>query len=190
MNIAILISGTGSNMVAICQAIDEGRLDAQVKYIVSSNTHAKGIGWAREHGYPLIVFQKEDYARPEQVDATMAAAFAKAEVDYVVMAGYMRKVTPMLLDAFPNRVVNLHPALLPKHPGAHAIQDAYEAGDEVTGITFHFANEEYDEGPIIFQHEVPVVAGESIEQLEARIHEAEHTYYPQVLQRLAEGLDR
>ena len=111
----------------------------------------------------------------------------KLDVDYVVMAGYMRKVTPVLLDAFPNRVVNLHPALLPKHRGAHAIQDAYEAGDEVTGITIHFANEEYDKGPIIFQHEVPVIAGEPIDDLEARIHAAEHEYYPKVLQLLAEG---
>ena len=187
MNIAILISGTGTNMVAIMQAIQAGTLDAHVSYVVSSNTHAKGIEKARAQHVETIVFEPADYEQPERVDARLVEAFEAAGVDYVVMAGYMRKVTPVLLDAYPNRVVNLHPALLPKHPGAHAIADAYEAGDDVTGITIHFANEEYDKGPIIFQHEVPVVAGEGIEQLEERIHAAEHTYYPQVLQLLAEG---
>lgn len=188
MNIAILISGTGSNMKAICAAIDAGELDASVKYVVSSNRRAAGIEWARTRGLPLIVFEPADYDEPEKVDHTMAVAFEQAGVDYVVMAGYMRKVTPVLLDAFPNRVVNLHPALLPKHPGAHAIRDAFEAGDEVTGITFHFANEEYDEGPIISQHEVPVLDGDTLEDLEERIHAAEHEWYPKILQQLADEL--
>lgn len=189
MNIAILISGTGSNMIAICEAIAAGSLDAEVRYIVSSNGHAKGIEWARAHSLPLIVFSPDDYADPESVDATMAVAFEQAGVDLVVMAGYMRKVTPVLLDAFPNRVVNLHPALLPKHPGAHAIQDAWDAGDEVTGITFHYANEEYDEGPIIFQHEVPVAGCATVDELEERIHAAEHEWYPKVLQQIAAELE-
>lgn len=187
MKIAIFISGTGTNMVAIINAIKAGELDAQIELVVSSNTTAKGIARAREEGLETLVLEPADYTHPLDVDARLVKELQKRDVDYVVMAGYMRKVTPVLLDAFPNRVVNLHPALLPKHRGAHAIQDAYEAGDEVTGITIHFANEEYDKGPIIFQHEVPVIAGEPIEDLETRIHEAEHKYYPQVLQSLAEG---
>ena len=187
MNIAVLISGTGTNLVAIMDAIRAGELDARIKLVVASNPRAKGIVRAKAEGLDVAVFVPEDYEHPEQVDAKLVAAFQKSGVDYVVMAGYMRKVTPVLLDAFSNRVVNLHPALLPKHPGAHAIQDAYEAGDEVTGITIHFANEEYDKGPIIFQHEVPVRPGETVDELEARIHDAEHEYYPKVLQLLAEG---
>lgn len=187
MRIAIFISGTGTNMVAIINAIKAGELDAEIELVVSSNTKAKGIARAREEGLETLVLEPADYTYPLDVDARLVKELQKRGVDYVVMAGYMRKVTPVLLDAFPNRVVNLHPALLPRHRGAHAIQDAYDAGDEVTGITIHFANEEYDKGPIIFQHEVPVLPGEPIEDLEARIHEAEHMYYPQVLQSLAEG---
>lgn len=187
MKIAVLISGTGTNMVAIINAINAGELDASIEYVVSSNSHAKGIAKAQEAGIDTVVFEPADYAEPEAVDRKMVELFEARDVEYVVMAGYMRKVTPVLLDAYPNRVVNLHPALLPKHRGAHAIQDAYDAGDDVTGITIHFANEEYDKGPIIFQHEVPIDHDEPADTLEAHIHEAEHTYYPKVLQLIAQG---
>lgn len=187
MKIAVLISGTGTNMVAIINAINAGELDASIEYVVSSNSHAKGIAKAQEAGIDTVVFEPADYAEPEAVDRKMVELFEARDVECVVMAGYMRKVTPVLLDAYPNRVVNLHPALLPKHRGAHAIQDAYDAGDDVTGITIHFANEEYDKGPIIFQHEVPIDHDEPADTLEAHIHEAEHTYYPKVLQLIAQG---
>ena len=187
MKIAVLISGTGTNMVAIINAINAGELDASIEYVVSSNSHAKGIAKAQEAGIDTVVFEPADYADPEAVERKMVELFEARDVEYVVMAGYMRKVTPVLLDAYPNRVVNLHPALLPKHRGAHAIQDAYDAGDDVTGITIHFANEEYDKGPIIFQHEVPIDHDEPADTLEAHIHEAEHTYYPKVLQLIAQG---
>jgi phosphoribosylglycinamide formyltransferase-1 len=187
MKIAVLISGTGTNMVAIINAINGGELDASIEYVVSSNSHAKGIAKAQDAGIDTVVFEPADYADPEAVDRKMVELFEARGVEYVVMAGYMRKVTPVLLDAYPNRVVNLHPALLPKHRGAHAIQDAYDAGDDVTGITIHFANEEYDKGPIIFQHEVPIDKDEPVDVLEAHIHEAEHTYYPKVLQLIAQG---
>lgn len=187
MNLAVFISGTGTNMVAIHKAIENGELDADIKLVVSSNDKAKGIEYARGEGFDVLVFVPSDYDDPEAVDARIVEALNERDIDYVAMAGYMRKVTPVLLDAYPNRVVNLHPALLPAHVGAHAIQDAFEAGDEVTGITIHFANEEYDQGPIIFQHEVPVLPDDTLDDLEARIHEAEHTYYPQVLQRIALG---
>lgn len=187
MKLAVFISGTGTNMVAIHNAIKDGALDATIELIVSSNDYAKGIDYARNEGLDLLVFTPADYDDPEAVDARIVEALEERDIEYVAMAGYMRKVTPVLLDAFPNRVVNLHPALLPKHRGAHAIQDAFEARDEVTGITIHFANEEYDKGPIIFQHEVPVLPDDTIDDLETRIHAAEHEYYPQVLQQIARG---
>lgn len=187
MKLAVFISGTGTNMVAIHNAIKAGELDATIGLIVSSNDHAKGIQYAQSEGLDLLVFTPADYDDPEAVDARIVEALNERDIDYVAMAGYMRKVTPVLLDAYPNRVVNLHPALLPAHRGAHAIQDAFEAGDEVTGITIHFANEEYDKGPIIFQHEVPVLPDDTLDDLETRIHAAEHEYYPQVLQRIAQG---
>ena len=187
MKLAVFISGTGTNMVAIHNAIKDGALDATIELIVSSNDYAKGIDYARNEGLDLLVFTPADYDDPEAVDARIVEALEEHDIEYVAMAGYMRKVTPVLLDAFPNRVVNLHPALLPKHRGAHAIQDAFEAGDAVTGITIHFAQEEDDNGPIIFQHEVPVLPDDTIDDLETRIHAAEHEYYPQVLQQIARG---
>ena len=148
---------------------------------MASNPQAFGIERARAAGIETLVFTPDDYAESESVDTRIVAALEARGVEYVVMAGYMRKVTPVLLDAFPNRVVNLHPALLPRHKGAHAIRDAYEAGDEVTGITIHFANENYDEGPIVFQHEVPILPDDTLGDLEERIHAAEHEWYPRVV---------
>ncbi len=188
LNIAVLISGTGSNFVAIQNAILNGELDARIRYVVASNPRAKGIIRAQEFGLPTMVFDPADYAAStQQVEQRMVENFRNAGVEYVIMAGYMRKVSEVLLGAYPNRVVNLHPALLPKHKGAHAIQDAFEAGDKVTGITIHLANAEYDEGPILYQREVPVLEGDTLEELETRIHAAEHEAYPLVIQKLATG---
>lgn len=188
LNIAVLISGTGSNFVAIQNAILNGELDARIRYVVASNPRAKGIIRAQEFGLPTMVFDPADYAAStQQVEQRMVENFRNAGVEYVIMAGYMRKVSEVLLGAYPNRVVNLHPALLPKHKGAHAIQDAFEAGDKVTGITIHLANAEYDEGPILYQCEVPVLEGDTLEELETRIHAAEHEAYPLVIQKLATG---
>ena len=106
MKIAVLISGTGTNMVAIINAISNGELDASIEYVVSSNSHAKGIAKAQEAGIDTVVFEPADYADPEAVDRKMVELFEARGVEYVVMAGYMRKVTPVLLDAYPNRVVN------------------------------------------------------------------------------------
>ena len=187
LRIAVLISGTGSNMVAIAEAIEQGRLNAKIVCVVASNPRAKGIAKAQEMGLDTMVFTPEDYAKSTaEVERTMVRNFRNAGVDYVIMAGYMRKCTGALLLAYPNRVVNLHPALLPKHKGAHAIQDAFEAGDKVTGITIHLANMEYDEGPIIYQREVPVLEGDSLDDLETRIHAAEHEAYPWVIGKIAQ----
>lgn len=187
LKIAVLISGTGSNMLAIAQAIQDGKLNAKIAYVVASNPRAKGITKAVQMGIPTMVFTPEDYAKSTaEVERKMVQNFDNAGVDYVIMAGYMRKCTAQLLLAYPNRVVNLHPALLPKHKGAHAIQDAFEAGDKVTGITIHLANMEYDEGPIIYQREVPVLEDDTLESLEERIHAAEHEAYPWVIQKLAQ----
>lgn len=187
IKIAIFISGTGSNMVAIAKAIDDGKLDAEIKTVLSSNSHAKGIEKVRELGLPVYICESEEYDEPEKLEERIAKHLHKLDVEYIVMAGYMRKITKVLLQEFPNSVINLHPALLPKYPGAHAIKDAYDAGEKETGITIHIANEEYDEGPILYQKRVPIIKGEPLEDLEARIHEAEHEAYPFVLQELALG---
>ena len=187
LNLAVMISGSGTNMVAIAEAINRGELNAEIKVVVASNPKAKGILKAQALGLPVIVFTPVNYAEDAAlVERRLSENFINNEVDYVVLAGYMRKVTPVLLFDFANRIVNIHPALLPKHKGAHGIQDAFEAGDEVTGVTIHLIDQNYDEGPIIYQREVPILKDDTLETLEARIHETEHEIYPYVLQKLAE----
>ena len=130
---------------------------------------------------------REKYADVLAADAQIVEALRKAGAEYVVMAGYMRKVTSVMLDAFPNRVLNLHPALLPSFKGAHAIADAFNAGVKVTGVTVHFANADYDKGPIVAQRAIAVAENDTLDTLEAKIHDVEHVLYPEVIGLIAEG---
>ena len=185
LKVGVLLSGSGTNLQAILDACGDG-LPVDVVLVVSSRPDAFGIKRAEAAGIPALVMNRELYADPDAADAMIVGALREAGAEYVVMAGYMRKVTPVMLDAFPDRVVNLHPALLPAFKGAHAIQEAFDAV-KVTGVTVHFANEDYDRGPIIAQHAVEVLDADSLDDLEARIHAVEHVLYPQVLRALAEG---
>ena len=186
LKIGVLLSGSGTNLQAIIDEAGEG-LPVDIVRVVSSRPDAYGIERAKAAGIPVTVLNRDAYADPEAADARIVAELREAGAEYVVMAGYMRKVTPVMLDAFPDRVLNLHPALLPSFKGAHAIADAFGAGVKVTGITVHFANEDYDKGPIVAQRAVEVREGDTLEALEARIHEAEHALYPEVLRLVAEG---
>ena len=186
LKIGVLLSGSGTNLQAIIDAADEG-LPVDIVRVVSSRPDAYGIERAKAAGIPVTVLNRDVYADPEAADARIVAELREAGAEYAVMAGYMRKVTPVMLDAFPDRVLNLHPALLPSFKGAHAIADAFGAGVKVTGITVHFANEDYDKGPIVAQRAVEVREDDTLEALEARIHEAEHVLYPEVLRLVAEG---
>ncbi|MCI8469493.1 MAG: phosphoribosylglycinamide formyltransferase [Eggerthellaceae bacterium] len=186
LRIGVLLSGSGTNLQAIIDEVAAG-LPVSIVHVVSSRPDAYGIERARAAGIPVTVLNREAYADPAAADARIVEALRAAGAEYVVMAGYMRKVTPVMLEAFSDRVVNLHPALLPSFKGAHAITDAYEAGVKVTGVTVHLANEDYDKGPIIAQEPVRVEEGWSVDQLEAAIHAVEHRLYPEVLRALAEG---
>ena len=186
LKIGVLVSGSGTNLQAIIDETAAG-LPAEVVLVVSSRPDAYGIERARAAGIPTLVLCRDDYADPAKADERIATALREAGAEYVFMAGYMRMVTPVLLDAFPNRIVNLHPALLPSFVGAHAIKDAFDAGVKVTGVTVHFANAEYDKGPIIAQRPVIVRERDTLDELEARIHETEHVLYPEVVRLIAEG---
>lgn len=186
LKIGVLLSGSGTNLQAIIDAAAEG-LPVEIVHVVSSRPDAFGIERAHRAGIPVTVLNRDVYADPVEADRRIAETLRYAHAEYVVMAGYMRKVTPLLLDAFPDRVLNLHPALLPSFKGAHAIQDAFDAGVKVTGITVHFANEDYDKGPIVAQRAVEVREDDTHDDLEARIHEVEHVLYPEVLRLVAEG---
>ena len=186
LKIGVLLSGSGTNLQAIIDAAAEG-LPVEIVHVVSSRPDAFGIERAHRAGIPVTVLNRDVYADPVEADKRIAETLRYAHAEYVVMAGYMRKVTPVLLDAFPDRVLNLHPALLPSFKGAHAIQDAFDAGVKVTGITVHFANEDYDKGPIVAQRAMEVREDDTLDDLEARIHEVEHVLYPEVLRLVAEG---
>ena len=187
IKLGVLLSGSGTNLQAIIDRIAEGTLDATIELVISSRPNAYGIKRAEEAGIQTMTMSKELYADPITADEVIATMLKKAGVDYVIMAGYMRMVHYPILNTFPNRVVNLHPALLPSFKGAHAIQDAYDYGVKVTGVTVHFADDKYDCGPIIAQQALAVEEGWTVDELEAHIHEIEHVLYPDTIQLLAEG---
>ena len=186
LKIGVLLSGSGTNLQAIIDAI-AGGLPTDIVLVVSSRPDAYGIERARAAGIPTLVMNREKYADVLAADAQIVEALREAGAEYVVMAGYMRKVTSVMLDAFPNRVLNLHPALLPSFKGAHAIADAFNAGVKVTGVTVHFANADYDKGPIVAQRAITVAEYDTLDTLEAKIHDVEHVLYPEVIGLIAEG---
>lgn len=187
LKIGVLISGSGTNLQAIIDRIADGSLNAEVALVVSSRPGVRGIERARAAGLPVLVMEKSEYAEPEAADAKIASALKEAGCEYVIMAGYMRMVRKPLLEAYPGRIVNLHPALLPSFKGAHAIQDAFDYGVKVTGVTVHFADDKYDCGPIIAQRALPVEEGWDVDTLEEHIHAIEHELYPEVVGWLAAG---
>ena len=187
IKLGVLISGSGTNLEAICERIEDKTLDASIELVVSSRADAYGLRRAERHGLQTLTLSRELYQDPLVADEVIASELYAHGVEYVVMPGYMRMVHAPILARYPDRVINLHPALLPSFKGAHAIEDAYRAGVKVTGVTVHFADEFYDCGPIIAQEALAVEEGWSLEDLETHIHEIEHRLYPDTLQKIAEG---
>lgn len=187
IKLGVLISGSGTNLEAICERIEDKTLDASIEIVVSSRSDAYGLKRAERRGIQTLTLSRQIYEDPLVADEVIAAELHAHGVEYVVMAGYMRMVHAPILARYPNRVINLHPALLPSFKGAHAIEDAYKRGVKVTGVTVHFADEFYDCGPIIAQEALKIEEGWSLEELEEHIHEIEHSLYPDTLQKIAEG---
>lgn len=186
IKLGVLISGSGTNLQAIIDAIEADQLDASIELVISSKPEAYGLKRAEKAGIPTMALSREVYEDAMQANEIIAGELRRAGCDYVVMAGYMRMLLEPVLLAFENRVINIHPALLPSFPGAHGIADAYLSGVKVTGVTVHFANAAYDEGPIIAQRAVPIREEDTLETLEERIHEVEHVIYPETLQLIAQ----
>lgn len=187
LKIGVLLSGSGTNLQAIIDAAQGGSLPVEIVHVISSRPDAYGIERAQAAGLSVTALNRDVYANPQAADERIVAEMRAAGAEYLVMAGYMRKLTPVVLDAFPDHVLNLHPALLPSFKGAHAIADAFEAGVKVTGVTVHLANEDYDKGPIVAQRAVEVREGWTLDDLESAIHAVEHVLYPEVLRAIAEG---
>jgi phosphoribosylglycinamide formyltransferase-1 len=185
--LGVLVSGNGSNLQAILDACMRGTLDARVSCVISNRTQAFALERASRAHVPAIAIPHQGFESREAFDRAMIAALRQHGADWVVMAGFMRVITPELLRAFPGRIVNIHPSLLPSFPGVAAPRQALAYGVKVTGCTVHFVDEGVDSGPIIAQRAVPVLDGDDEASLSERIHEAEHELFVSVLQGIAAG---
>lgn len=187
LDLAVLVSGSGSNLQAVIDRIESGALDARLRLVLSNKPEAYGLERARKHGIPAVCLEHGGFPGREAFDAEMARLIREHGADTVAMAGFMRMVTPRFLSAFPGRVVNIHPALLPSFPGVHGQRDAADYGVRFSGCTVHFVDEKMDNGPIVIQAVAPAYPGDDGQSLGARILELEHRIYPQALQWLAQG---
>src|SRR5215208_4747547 len=181
--IGILISGRGSNMVALLDAISEGRLDAEVALVISNIEHAAGLGRARERGVETLFINHKGRTREEH-NVEIIRELNRRDVSLVCLAGYMRLISSVFVRAFENRILNIHPSLLPAFPGLDAQRQALEHGVKVSGCTVHLVDDGLDSGPIVGQRTVPVLDGDTPESLAARILVEEHLAYPEALRRL------
>jgi phosphoribosylglycinamide formyltransferase-1 len=186
VNLGVLVSGSGSNLQAIMDNIEAGRVDAKIQVVISNVPDVLSLERARKHGIPARVIPHQGLKR-EEYDQKLVEALRAHQVELVVLAGFMRIVTPVLLRAFPLKVMNIHPALLPAFPGTHVWQDEVDYGVKFAGCTVHFVDEGTDTGPIIIQAVVPVFDDDTADTLNARILKQEHKIYSQAIQLYAEG---
>ncbi len=184
--LGILLSGRGSNFIAIADNIAAGKLDAEIAVVISDRADAPGIEVARQRGLNAQVIPSKGRGREEH-DAAVIAALKSAHVDLVILAGYMRLLSPDFIHAFPQQILNIHPSLLPAFPGLDAQRQALEYGVKVTGCTVHFVDEHLDHGPIIVQRTVPVMEGDTVETLSARILKKEHVAYSDAIRKIVTG---
>ena len=184
--LGILLSGRGSNFLAIADNIAAGKVDAEIAVVISNRADAPGIEVAKQRGLNAQVIPSKGRGREEHATAVIAA-LKSAQVELVILAGYMRLLSPDFIHAFPHQILNIHPSLLPAFPGLDAQRQALEYGVKVTGCTVHFVDEHLDHGPIIVQRTVPVLPNDTEETLSARILEQEHIAYCEAIQKVVTG---
>ncbi len=187
VNLGVLISGFGSNLQAIIDAIERRELKAHVKVVISNRADAGGLERARRHGIDTLVIEHRRFPNREAFDREVLAALQAHDVELVILAGFMRILSPVMVRAFPNRIMNIHPALLPSFPGLHVQKAAIEHGVRFSGCTVFFVAEGMDDGPIIIQAVVPVCPEDTEQELAERILAQEHRIYPRAIQLYQEG---
>lgn len=188
LKLGIMASGSGSNFEAVAQAIASQQLSATIQVLIYNNPGIKAVERAARWGVPAVLLNHRDYKRREDLDLAIVEVLRQYAVEWVVMAGWMRVVTPILIDAFPDRIINIHPSLLPSFKGAKAVEQAIEAGVKITGCTVHLVRPEVDSGPILLQAAVPVLPDDTPETLHARIQVQEHRILPQAIALAGEHL--
>jgi len=186
-NIAVFVSGNGTNLQAIIRAIRRGALKARIALVVSDKKDAFALTRARRAGIKTLFLDPKAYKDRRAYDAALLRHLKAQKAEVVVLAGFMRILSPLFVRAYKNRILNIHPALLPAFPGACAIKDAFRYGVAVTGVTVHFVDEEVDHGPIIAQEPVRVFAADTEESLEEKIHRVEHRIYPEAIKKVLSG---
>lgn len=183
-NIAVFASGSGSNFQAILDAIEKEQLPIKIALLVCDNPSAFVIERAKKHQIETLVFNPKSFQNKEEYEQMITNELVLRDISWIFLAGYMRIIGKTLLHSFQNKIVNIHPALLPSFPGAHGIQDAFNYGVKVFGVTIHFVDEGVDTGKIIDQESFKIIGNESIEEIESKIHQIEHELYPKTLKSL------
>ncbi|MFK8200655.1 phosphoribosylglycinamide formyltransferase [Leuconostoc mesenteroides] len=184
VNLAVFASGTGTNFQALNDAILQRNLNAEIVRLIVDKSTAGAMNLAKLFGIPATAIKYSNYETKTEAEQVIINQLKTDQVDGILLAGYMRILTPKLIDAYSGKIINLHPAMLPKFPGRHSILDAFEAGVSETGVTVHFVDNGIDTGEIIAQEAVPILVNDTIDLLETRIHNVEHVLYPNTLAKL------
>jgi phosphoribosylglycinamide formyltransferase-1 len=192
MNLVVLASGGGTNLQAIIDNIEAGKLDAQIKAVISNNSKAGALERARNHNIPDVHLSHKQFSTPEEFDQKLLSVLKENETDLVILAGYMKMISPTVIRKYKNKIINIHPALLPAFGGKgmygiYVHEAVIESGVKVTGVTVHTVDEVYDHGPILYQKCVPVLPDDTPESLQQRVLPHEHEAYSKVIQIFAEG---
>ncbi|MFH1414402.1 MAG: phosphoribosylglycinamide formyltransferase [Candidatus Omnitrophota bacterium] len=186
-NIAVFASGRGSNFSAIIRAVKKGKIKANLSLLISDNPKAGAIARAKRAGVKVVLAKREDFATKSDFEKRIIQHLQENNIELIVLAGFMRVLGPDLIQAYDQRILNIHPAILPSFKGAHGIKDAFDYGVKVTGVTVHFVDEEMDHGPIVLQAQVLIEENDTLESLEKKIHKIEHKLYPQAIRLFLEG---
>jgi len=181
MNIAVFASCRGTNLSAIIRAKNRGLFKANLSLLVCDSPRAGAVGRARRAGIKVALIKRGDFATKKDFEQNIIERLEQEKIDLIVLAGFMRMLSPELVQRYKYRILNIHPALLPSFKGAHAIKDAFDYGAKITGVTVHFVDEEMDHGPIILQAPVKIEEGDTLESLEEKIHKVEHRLYPEAV---------
>ena len=187
MNIAVFASGRGSNFSAIARAVKNGKIKAILALLVCDNPKAKVLAKAKRQGVKIVLVKEEDFAYKKDFEEKIIQHLKEENIELIVLAGFMRLLSPEFISQYKNKILNIHPALLPSFKGTEGIKDAFAHGVKVTGVTVHFVDEEMDHGSIILQQAMKIEEDDTLETLEAKIHKIEHKLYPQAIQLFIEG---
>jgi len=187
VNIAVFASGRGTNFGAIIRAAKLGKIKANLSLLVCDTPKAGAIGRAKRAGIKIALIKREDFTNKEDFENKIIAHLEENEIDLIVLAGFMRMLSPEFVGRYTSRILNIHPALLPSFKGAEAIKDAFDYGVKVTGVTVHFVDEKMDHGPVILQQAVEIQENDTLESLERKIHKIEHRLYPEAIRLYVEG---